>query len=271
MEIMALVGETGSGKSSSLMNMPPNETVLINVSEKPLPFAGWQKRFFSKDREGQQKNYITKGIFDNPVTGKKEPRVMTFEDVVKYSYIISEKRPEIKYIVVDDFSHLLSEWYFSNVSIKGWDKFNDLGVDIWEFLRKTPNQLRDDLKMILMCHPEIYDSVDKVKRARIKTVGNVTDRYIGIESTMRVVLWMHENRSQENPAHRFFFDTVKDGNTAKCPGGVFNNRFIPNDLHLVLKRLEEYDTKGIVQEWGGEGEGKSAEEVNYISPAFQGI
>jgi ABC-type phosphate/phosphonate transport system ATPase subunit len=38
--MLALVGQSGSGKSTSLRNLDPTKTFIINVASKPLPFKG---------------------------------------------------------------------------------------------------------------------------------------------------------------------------------------------------------------------------------------
>ena len=38
--LIAIVGASGTGKSSSLRNLDAGETFVINVASKPLPFKG---------------------------------------------------------------------------------------------------------------------------------------------------------------------------------------------------------------------------------------
>ena len=38
-----LIGESGSGKSSSARNLPPEETVILNTERKSMPFKGFQQ------------------------------------------------------------------------------------------------------------------------------------------------------------------------------------------------------------------------------------
>jgi ABC-type oligopeptide transport system ATPase subunit len=37
-----VIAESGSGKSTSIRNLDPKETVIINIANKPLPFKGWK-------------------------------------------------------------------------------------------------------------------------------------------------------------------------------------------------------------------------------------
>jgi predicted kinase len=43
--LIALVGASGSGKSSSIRTLNPEETFIINVASKPLPFKGWRSKY----------------------------------------------------------------------------------------------------------------------------------------------------------------------------------------------------------------------------------
>lgn len=38
--LIAIVGASGSGKSSAIRTLDPTETFIINVASKPLPFKG---------------------------------------------------------------------------------------------------------------------------------------------------------------------------------------------------------------------------------------
>lgn len=60
-ELIAVVGPTGGGKSTSTEKLNPAETFYINVSNKPLPFRGWMskyKLFSTKTEEGKKVTII---------------------------------------------------------------------------------------------------------------------------------------------------------------------------------------------------------------------
>ena len=46
-----IIAESGSGKSTSIENLNPAETFIINVANKALPFKGWKNKYvqWSKD------------------------------------------------------------------------------------------------------------------------------------------------------------------------------------------------------------------------------
>ena len=43
--LIAIVGQSGSGKSSSIRTLNPTETFIVNVASKPLPFKGWRSKY----------------------------------------------------------------------------------------------------------------------------------------------------------------------------------------------------------------------------------
>jgi hypothetical protein len=96
---IAVVGESGTGKSTSYGNVPeigvrglnPKETVIINVSGKDLPFRGWKKLYGGKVSEGG--NYL------------ENSDASVIAEVIKY---ISDKRPDIKNIVIDDSQYIMA-------------------------------------------------------------------------------------------------------------------------------------------------------------------
>ena len=40
-----IISESGAGKSTSIKNLNPEETFIINVANKPLPFKGWKSMY----------------------------------------------------------------------------------------------------------------------------------------------------------------------------------------------------------------------------------
>ena len=44
-DIIAIAGDTGSGKSTSIKNLNPQETFIVSILGKPLPFPGYKKKY----------------------------------------------------------------------------------------------------------------------------------------------------------------------------------------------------------------------------------
>jgi dephospho-CoA kinase len=85
-KLVGIVGATGTGKSTSIKHLNPEETYIINVAKKELPFKGSEKLYNTEN-----KNY-------------KE--VDDANEITRLLKTISEKAPHIKQIVIDDSNYL---------------------------------------------------------------------------------------------------------------------------------------------------------------------
>lgn len=47
---IAVVGETGTGKSTSVEKLPPEKTFIINVMNKPLPWRGSRDQYTKENK-----------------------------------------------------------------------------------------------------------------------------------------------------------------------------------------------------------------------------
>src|SRR5258708_14332322 len=101
-----VLGESGSGKSTSLRNLNPEETFVLNVLDKPLPFRGYKKKY-----NDNAKNYYST---DNYLA------------IIKYINAINERRPEIKSIIINDFNFIMSNEFMHRSSERGYDRFTDI-------------------------------------------------------------------------------------------------------------------------------------------------
>lgn len=85
--MLALVGQSGSGKSTSLRNLDPTKTFIINVASKPLPFKGWRSKYTIWSKDNPNGNYINTS------------NVQVIGQILGY---INSKRPEIKNLIIED-------------------------------------------------------------------------------------------------------------------------------------------------------------------------
>ena len=57
-----IIGDSGSGKSTAIRNLPPEETFWINVDRKDLPFKAWKNKFKAVIENGKvdrsKTNYV---------------------------------------------------------------------------------------------------------------------------------------------------------------------------------------------------------------------
>lgn len=205
-----VIGQSGTGKSTSLRNLDSKSIFILNVLDKPLPFRGYKSRYNS-----ELKNYYAT------------------DDWVKlceYIRAINERRPEIKTLIIDDFQYLLANEFMKRAMERGFDKFTDIAQHAWMVI-KTLTSTRPDLYCFVLSHSD-SDATGKVK---CKTIGKMLDDKITLEGMFTVVL--HSMIVDE----QYKFLTQNDGvHLAKSPLEMFDDKLIDNDLQVVREKMIEY-------------------------------
>lgn len=223
-ELALVVGNTGSGKSTSLRNLNPDETFVINVTGKRLPLPGAKRKYKTFVPSTNEGNIIN---------------TASATDVVKILKFISQKRPEIKQIIIDDANYIMSFDSMDKVSEKGFEKFTIMAQNFY-FILKTASTLREDLKVFVFGHEENVGDALNPKR-KFKTAGKMIDNAIGIEGLCTFVFFT-DVTSGEDGKTTYKFATQTDGTTtAKTPMGCFEEMYIDNDLQLVIDKMDEYN------------------------------
>jgi len=215
-----ILGDSGTGKSTSLRNLPSNETFLINIIGKPLPFRGASKKFTQLSPDGLTGNYYST---DKGATVKR---------VIK---LINDKRPDIKYLILDDIGFVAMNAYMERIKLKGFDKYLDIGEEFKLAIELT-NQLRDDLFCIVTMHIE----TDPQGKTKPKTIGNVIDKHINIEGRFTHVFHTMVSEGE------YKFLTNNDGiRMAKTPMGLFDENYIDNDMMKIIDSINQYNNEDI--------------------------
>ena len=220
-----IIGESGSGKSTSLENLDPNATFIINVAKKPMPFRGWKKSYSKLSKDNPQGNYVES---DNHAT------------IVQTMKHISDNMPNITTVVVDDFQYLMANEYMRRANERGFDKFTEIGLHAWE-VAQTGKNMREDITFVMIGHAEQSTDLSGNRRLKFKTVGKLVDNVITMEGMFTVVLFTHVGIDPEGNTS-YTFITQSDGTTtAKSPRGMFEDLNIPNNISLVIIKMNEYN------------------------------
>jgi len=138
--LVLILGESGTGKSTSLRNLTGKDVNVISVTGKELPFK----------------------------TDIKSYRPKTYVDAIKA--IDAAKAP---IVVLDDANYLMSDFEFQTINEQGYGKFsrNALGmVQVFNAIRDKVS----DQTFYVMAHTEQSED----GKLRFKTVGKmVSDKY----------------------------------------------------------------------------------------------
>lgn len=146
-----ILGESGTGKTTSLRNFKADEIMLVKSISKNLPF---------------------RGTFDETLVSDNA------------TFIVSEmKKTKKKIIVIDDAQYIMSNEFFRRVKESGWDKFNDIASNFYKILTIV-NELPDDVFVYFLSHVQ----KDENGIEKIKTIGRMLDEKLTIEGLFTVVL-----------------------------------------------------------------------------------
>ena len=211
-KVIAIMGESGSGKTTSMRNLDPTTTYYIDCDKKGLSWKGWKQQY-----NKENKNY------------KRTSESETISELITH---INNNVPRIKVIVIDTINGIMIDDEFKRMNEKGYDKWQDLAVAVYNLI-SICNELRNDLTVIFIAHSQTDREDDGYKLTRIKTSGRKLDKIV-LESKFTTVLLARCING------KYVFETSSNNSTAKSPMGAFDSRIIDNDIVEVLKALEDY-------------------------------
>lgn len=200
-QMLLIMGESGTGKSTSMRNCDPATTAVVNPVGKPLPFKG---KFTMLNSEVESRK-ICKFMKEQAAAGKK-------------------------LLVVDDFQYILSVPYMNRIKENGWDKWNDFGANYFEII-EVCKELPDDVVVAYMTHTETLDN----GVTTIKLIGKLLREKITIEGLFTIVL-----RTGLNEGKYYFYTQNSGKDTVKSPMGMFPAYAIDNDLNYVADKIRNF-------------------------------
>ena len=207
-----ITAESGQGKSSSARTLPADKTVIINCEAKPMPFKEFSK--FKNINIRKYKDYT---------------------NLIKE--LMGEGGKKYDYIVIDSLTSLLEicnkycNTIYSGYSI--WSEYNDLVYNILYDIKDLPQQV------FVTGIPEYIEVAPGEMRAVIKTKGKEFKGSIPKE--FAIVLHGHLTDDEEGNIVDYQFDTKPSKYTsAKSPDGMFEERYIPNDMQYIADKISDY-------------------------------
>lgn len=224
--IIIVEGKSGTGKTTSLRNLPHMETFVLSPNGKGLSFPGWKAKY-TKFENGQGNLMRVEGL----------------EQLKQVVEMISSGAPHIKYLVIDDYSHYFNKRIFSdefmaqNSGGAVFERWAVFGADVYKSFWKTADQLREDLTIIVNHHTDVAADGS----VGFRTVGKMLGEKIDCPSIVEYILHTRV-LDGENGSRSYKFMTNTDGvYEAKTPMGMFSEQFIDNDINAVIQRIDAYE------------------------------
>jgi len=212
--VICVMGESGSGKTTSLRNLPPKETMIVDCDGKGLPWKGWKKQY-----NGEVKNYVS---------CYKPDMVLNIMAHVQEK----EEYKHIKYLVIDTLNGIMVGDEMDRLKEKGYDKWQELAQSVYKIVVYA-NMMRDDLNVIFTAHTETVNEDNGYTFTRIKTSGRKLSKIV-LESKFSTVLLAKCVNG------RYVFETRANNSTTKTLMGAFEEAEIDNDIMNVIEALKDF-------------------------------
>ena len=203
-----ILGSSGSGKSTSLRNLDPAKTLLIQCIKKPLPFrsTGWKVR----------------------ITLKSEGNVIQTSDPILIEKLLRTSPHEI--VIIDDFQAVMVNTLMERSSENGYGKFTDIAKNAWNIFNAA-GDLADNRRVYILAHTQ----TDDFGQVRMKTVGRMVDNTLVPEGYFTIVL------KTEVINGNYRFSTQTNGqDCVKSPMSLFEDLQIENDLAFVDSKIVNF-------------------------------
>ena len=192
-----LIGKSGSGKSASMRNFKKEEIAIANVLGKPLPFK----------------------------SNLDAPKVDNYDILLK-----AIQNTDKKVIVVDDANYLITNEFMNKSSVKGFDKYNEMGNNFFNLINGIKN-IEGGKTVYLIMH----EDTDDEGNVKPKTIGKLLDDKVNIQGMFTICL-----RSMYDNGNYIFRLKTNGQDCVKTPIGLFDEEQMENDLKLVDTKIREY-------------------------------
>ena len=208
-----ILGQSGTGKTTSLRNLNPADVLLLQAVKKPLPFrsASWA----TCTKEHPEGSIL--------VTDQAPVIVRAMQRTTK------------PIIVIDDFQYILANEFMRRVLDKetgnaAFAKYNEIARSAWDIFMAA-GQLDDEKRVYILAHTQ----EDEGGHIKVKTIGKLLDEKITLEGLLTIVLRTAVING------RYVFSTKNNGlDTVKSPLGLFEDEHIDNDLAVIDSAIADY-------------------------------
>ena len=225
--IIGLAGFSGSGKSTSLKYLTPESTFIISCTNKQLQIPGFRKKYPKAKIENTK--LVGNWLISN-----------NYANIEKIMKIISNTRPEIKTIVIDDANYLLSNETFATALDKGYTKFSIMAKNYYDLLMMCQS-LRDGLTVVFICHIE-NAGTEENPMYKIWTTGKMLSHQVNLDGLFSYLIYSERYKDDESDEIKYRFKTRTDGNdTCRTVAGCFEDKYIEPNMKLVIDTINKFE------------------------------
>lgn len=226
--IIGLAGFSGSGKSTSLKYLTPESTFIISCTNKQLQIPGFRKKY--PKAEIKDKKLVGNWLISN-----------NYANIEKIMKIISNTRPEIKTIVIDDANYLLSNETFATALDKGYTKFSVMAKNYYDLLMMCQS-LKDGLTVVFICHIE-NAGTEENPMYKIWTTGKMLSQQVNLDGLFSYLIYSERYKDDESDEIKYRFKTRTDGNdTCRTVAGCFEDKYIEPNMKFVIDTINKFES-----------------------------
>ena len=149
-QLVMIIGDSGSGKSTSLRNFKPGQIGVLNVAGKRLPFR------------------------TNLEPANKPDYKMCAGALLKNSF---------NAYAIDDSTYLMQFENFRRSKERGYDKFTDMALN-FETLLEVAQDTSEDTIVYFLHHPQFGEN----GTPKPQTIGKMLDNQLNIEGLFPIVI-----------------------------------------------------------------------------------
>ena len=205
-----ICGPSGTGKSTSMRNLPPERTVILNVEQKALPF-----------RKGVEFK------LNVPIDS-----IQLFKTALSKAI----ENPKIDIIVIESFTSLTELIYMKAKSL--YD-----GFDVWDFYK---NEIKKIMEMSKNTEKYIiFLGIDQY----VEGEAGVEERFIAVDGSWKkkvekefvIVIYSEAKEINDKQEYRFITNKQPGYNklSAKSPMEMLPP-IMENDIDMVLTKIDSY-------------------------------
>lgn len=213
-----LIGNTGSGKSTSLRNLPLEKTIYINTEAKFLPFKGSSRL--------------------------KQSIKLVDPDEMLAGMDWIEEQDDVEYVVIDSFSMLMDMWYMKHIANADPRKTQQLWGEYKNFGASVIQKMKTSKKFYIMTGlmAETTDKFGVTDSQFCKVQGSLAK---AVEAHFTVVAFTDVKEEKgKDPEYRLILGKTKERPlvTAKAPFDFLDGKkeLDSNDIMPLVNEVLEY-------------------------------